>query len=153
MNDKSMDIKIRPMTIKDLPQVLAIENRVFSDPWPEEAFLDGQYHPDHHFIVAQKDSEITGYAAYYCDVGEARLTNIAVAPEYQRKSIAKKLLNYILDIVKKEKCEYIFLDVRPTNLAAIDLYKKYGFEKAYIRPGYYDNPPEDAFVMVRRLDD
>jgi [ribosomal protein S18]-alanine N-acetyltransferase len=153
MSDKSSEIEIRPMTVKDLPRVLAIEKRVFSDPWPKEAFLDAQYHPDHHFVVAQQDNEIMGYAAYYFDVGEARLTNIAVAPEYQRKSIAKKLLNYILDIVKKEKCEYIFLDVRPTNVAAIDLYKKYGFEKAYIRPGYYDNPPEDAFVMMRRLDD
>lgn len=152
MNTKSINIKIRPMNREDLRQVLAIENAVFSDPWPEEAFLQADLHPDHQFIVAQGDKRVVGYAAYYFDIGEARLTNIAVDPEFQRKSIAKKLLNYILDIVKKENCEYIFLDVRPTNLAAIDLYKKFGFEKAYIRPGYYDNPPEDAFVMVRRLD-
>jgi len=138
---------------KDLNDVLAIERKVFSDPWPEEAFIEGEFHPEHQFIVAQGDNGIMGYAAFYFDLGEARLTNIAVAPEYQRKSIAKKLINYILDTVKKADCEYIFLDVRPTNLAAIDLYKKFGFEKAYIRPGYYDNPPEDAFVMIRRLDD
>lgn len=153
MSEKSPKFKIRPMDGKDLNDVLAIERKVFSDPWPEEAFIEGEFHPEHQFIVAQGDNGIMGYAAFYFDLGEARLTNIAVAPEYQRKSIAKKLINYILDTVKKADCEYIFLDVRPTNLAAIDLYKKFGFEKAYIRPGYYDNPPEDAFVMIRRLDD
>jgi len=146
------ELKIRAMKPRDKEAVVAIENDVFSDPWPDFAFDRKNNDPNHKFIVAQSDKKIVGYAAYFVDLGEARLTNIAVASDCRRKSIAKSLLNYILDSVKKADCRFIFLDVRPTNKAAIDLYRKYGFEDAYIRPGYYDNPREDAIVMMKSLE-
>lgn len=151
MTNETIEIEIRPMAKSDIGAVISIENEVFTDPWPDEAFHEGLTFAEHQFIVAQRDSEVIGYAAYFVQMGEARITNIAVAPDYRRKSIAKKLINYILEIVGKTDCLYIFLDVRPSNQAAIDLYRKFGFEKAYIRPDYYESPPEDAMVMVRRI--
>ena len=146
-----MSLKIRLMTALDLPLVMGIETASFPDPWPRSAFedsLEGEYH---RILVAENESKIAGYASYYIELKEARLTNIAVAPDFRRKSIAKKLLEYILDVVKKAGGKYIFLDVRPGNQAAIDLYLKYGFYEAYRRPEYYKNPDEDALVMVKDL--
>lgn len=146
-----ISLKIRMITANDLPRIMAIEKASFTDPWPRSAFedsLDGVYH---RIIIAEIESEIAGYASYYIEMKEARLTNIAVAFDFRRKSIAKKLLEYILEVVKNAGCKYIFLDVRPSNLAAINLYLKYGFYEAYRRPGYYRNPSEDALVMVKDL--
>ncbi len=142
---------IRPMEERDVDAIVALESSIFSDPWPAETFRDGLDDSDHRFLVAEINGQIVGYAAYYVELGEGRLTNIAVIPEYRRKSIAKKILEHILDLVKKDKCKYIFLDVRPTNKAAIDLYVKYGFYEVYRRPRYYRVPAEDALVMVKNL--
>jgi len=148
---KNINLIIRPMEKDDLKLLVKLEEKIFTDPWPEVAFREGLKDPNHHFLVGEIEGEIVGYAAYYIELGEGRLTNIAVVPEFRRKTVAKKILDYILSIVKKAKCKYIFLDVRPTNKAAIDLYAKYGFHEAYRRPEYYQNPTEDAIVMVKDL--
>ena len=142
---------IRPMEKKDIDIVVSLESRIFSDPWPARAFIDGLRDNSHHFLVVEVDDSVVGYASYYIDMGEGRLTNIAVTPEFRRKNIAKKLLECILSIVVKAECKYIFLDVRPTNGAAISLYSKFGFYEVYRRPDYYLNPPEEAMVMVKDL--
>jgi len=142
---------IRLMTASDLKPVMNIETISFPDPWPRSAFEDSLGGEYHRVLIAEIEGEIAGYASYYIELKEARLTNIAVAPQFRRKSIAKKLLEYILDVVKNAGCQHIFLDVRPGNRAAISLYLKYGFYEAYRRPDYYKNPNEDALVMVRDL--
>ena len=144
---------IRPMKKNDVNTLILLESGIFPDPWPAEAFIEGLTDKYHKFIVAEVDGKIAGYASYFIDLGEGRLTNMAVAPDFRRKNIAKKLLECILELVEKAGCKYIFLDVRPTNEAAISLYCKYGFYEVYRRPGYYRTPVEDAIVMVRSLSD
>ena len=151
--DETLPINIRPMSANDLKKVLEIEKISFTDPWPESAFREGLTYPLHNFVVADHEGEIAGYASYYIELGEARLTNIAVAPEYRRKSIAKRLIKYILEVTAGAGCNYIFLDVRPSNKTAIDLYRKFGFFKLYDRPDYYSSPREDAAVMVKHLNE
>jgi len=150
---KEINPVIRPMERADINLLASLETSIFSDPWPAEAFAEGLDNSDHIFLIAELDKRIVGYASYYIEIGEGRITNLAVIPKYRRKAIAKKLLDYILGLVKKAKCKYIFLDVRPSNEAAIALYCKYKFYEVYRRPKYYQNPAEDAMVMVRNLDD
>lgn len=151
-SDRPLGLKIRPLKKKDLETVYNLEKASFSDPWPREAFLEGLDELyEHYFIVAECDGRIAGYAAYYIDIGEARLTNVAVDKAFRRKSIAKSLLNHIFTVVKNASCRHLFLDVRPSNKAAIDLYLKMGFSQAYVRPQYYESPPEDALVMVKEI--
>jgi len=153
VNSTKGQLVIRPLTRGDIAPIVLIEARIFSDPWPAIAFeeeLDSDYRG---VIVAEIDGLITGYAGYIVAAGECQLTNIGVAPEFRGKSIAKSLLNRILEIAKKAECEYIFLDVRPSNTAAINLYNRFGFIELYRRPGYYRIPPEDAIVMVKTLRD
>ena len=145
------NFRIRPMTAADVVKIALLEIEIFSDPWPEAAFAEELNRRGRGLIVAESDGIITGYAAYIAAFGEAHLTNIAVVPSYRGKNIAKLLLNSILGIAREAECENIFLDVRPTNKAAIGLYKRFGFHELYQRPNYYHSPVEDALVMVKNL--
>ena len=148
---KVENLEIRPMTAADVGKIALLETEIFPDPWPEAAFATELNQPDRGVLIAESDGLIMGYAAYITTFGEAHLTNIAVVPAYRGKNIAKLLLNSILRIAREAECEYIFLDVRPSNTAAIELYRKYGFQDLYRRPNYYHKPIEDASVMVKNL--
>lgn len=140
-------VDIRPMTADDIPRVIELENTLFSDPWPEAVFHEELTSNYSYPFVAQIDDHVVGYAMLWIGVDEGHLSNIAVAPEYQRKSVAKKLLSFILRLALNEGLGQILLEVRPTNAPAIALYEKFGFEKLAIRKKYYNDPVEDCLVM------
>jgi ribosomal-protein-alanine N-acetyltransferase len=150
-NIKESDIKIRPMVRADIDKVVLIETLIFSEPWPKAAFEEELEREERGIIVAEIKSVIVGYAGFITAAGEAHLTNMGVVPDFRGKGIAKTLLKCILEIAKKAESDYIFLDVRPSNTAAINLYSKFGFTELYRRPNYYRIPPEDALVMVKIL--
>jgi len=141
------------MTESDIDRVTLLEQKLFTDPWPKAAFEQDTDFDLGGFILAEIDGTLCGYAGYMIAMGEAHLINIAVAAEFRGKSIAKILLNRILEIAINAECFSIFLDVRPSNEAAISLYRKYGFIDLYRRPNYYHSPDEDALVMVKNLKD
>lgn len=143
--------KIRPMTAADVNEIVLMEIEVFTDPWPRAAFTEELDRQGRGVLIAESNGIITGYAAYIVGFGEAHLTNIAVAPAYRGKNIAKLLLNCIFGIAREAECENIFLDVRPSNKPAIELYRKFGFFELYVRPNYYHSPAENALVMVKNL--
>jgi ribosomal-protein-alanine N-acetyltransferase len=135
----------------DITAVALMELAIFSDPWPESAFFEILDNPDQHCLIAEYESTITGYGIYFYETGEAHLANIAVDPDFRGKSIAKKLLNRILEVTRETGCRNIFLDVRQSNLTAINFYRKSGFTEIYRREKYYQTPVEDAIVMVKSL--
>lgn len=141
------EITIREMTEEDLSEVVKYERELFTDPWPEAVFREDLISSYSHPYVIQLDNELAGYAILWVAVDEGHLTNIAVAPKYQRKSIAKKLLSFILRIANEMRLVQIILEVRPTNTPAIALYEQFGFEKLAVRKNYYRNPVEDCLVM------
>ena len=142
-------VTIRTMTEDDLSEVLLMENEIFLDPWSEQFFIDQFTDDGWASIVAENDGVIIGYVCYYVVPGDAHLTNIAVKEEFRRKSVAKQLLENILLIASDNECEFVLLEVRPSNLDAICFYEKFGFKILYRRSDYYHNPAEDAYVMVR----
>jgi [ribosomal protein S18]-alanine N-acetyltransferase len=144
-------MKIRPVRPSDLSTIALMETQMFTDPWPESSFVDCLENSDSGILIAEIDKIIAGYAVYFINLGEAHLANLAISPKYRGKSIAKSFINDILKIAKESKCEYIFLDVRPSNSAAISLYKKFEFYELYRKPGYYHSPLEDSLVMVKNL--
>lgn len=141
------------MTPNDLTRVLELERNIFPDPWPQSAFEDQFNDTNWGSIVALSGDTIIGYACYVTVDIEAHLTNIAVESDYRRKLVAYQLLATILQAVKKENCEHILLEVRPSNKSAISFYDKNNFKILYRRPGYYQNPSEDAYVMVHYFND
>jgi [ribosomal protein S18]-alanine N-acetyltransferase len=141
----------RDMTNGDLDEVVRLEALIFPDAWPESSFKEMLADKDWGALVAETDGRIVGYACYLVVVDEAHVANIAVHPDYRRKSVAKRLLDRILGIARDESCVQIFLEVRPSNTAARTFYEHAGFVELYRRPGYYRQPREDALVMVMPL--
>jgi len=145
-------VKIRPMAESDLKEIARLEKEIFSDPWPMRSFAEILADDQWESLVAEADGMTVGYACYMIVLNESHLANIASVPAYRRKSVAKQLLERILDTVKDRGCDLILLEVRPSNAEAIAFYEMYGFTMLYRRPNYYRRPAEDALVMVRYLD-
>ena len=148
-----MEAWLRPMDRSDLASVMALEEQIFPDPWPRPAFTGHLDTGDAGGLVAEIDGRIIGYACYHFDSGDAHLTNLAVAPEHRRKSVAMLMLGHILGLARQRACGLICLEVRSSNDQARRFYEAAGFRTFDRSPGYYDNPSEDALVMVRRVDD
>jgi ribosomal-protein-alanine N-acetyltransferase len=142
---------IRPMSESDFEAVTALEAVIFPDPWPREAFVEQLKDSSWGALVAEYDGRIIGYGCYLMVHNESHVTNIAVDPSWRRKSVARRLLERILEIVVDNKCEILLLEVRPSNMEARAFYAKYEFKELYRRPNYYRRPVEDALVMVRYL--
>ncbi len=140
------------MQFADLEKVVVLEHDVFPDPWSYNSFKEQVEDDGWGGFVAETEREIIGYACYYIAASESHLTNIAVAEEFRRKSVAKLLLDNIFNIVQEFRCEFLLLEVRPSNKEAIAFYEKYDFKLLYQRPRYYHNPLEDALVMVHYFD-
>lgn len=144
---------IRDMLAEDVPDVIKIEKEQFSDPWPESLFYDDIRSGDSYPLVVQNNNEIIGFAVLWVAVDEGHLTNIAVTQKYQRKSVARALLSYILRLAAGMKLALIVLEVRSSNSPAISLYESFGFEPLAIRKRYYQHPIEDALIMRKVLSD
>ena len=148
---KLVSVTVRPMVRGDLPEVMILERQLFSDPWPLSVFTDSLTQPDWYMVVAEADRAVVGYACFIIIADEGHLTNIAVARSWQRKSVAKQLLDHILQQMIRQECRYIVLEVRPSNTGAIAFYERHGFVTLYRRPNYYHSPVEDALVLIKYL--
>lgn len=147
-----MKINLRQMQPGDIEIIVGLEQQVFPDPWPKSAFEEILETEGWVSLVAEHRETVVGYAIYQMILDEAHLTNIAVHPDHRRKSVAKHLLDYILEAAKLKQCRVIFLEVRPSNTEARAFYQKHGFRELYRRPRYYNRPVEDALVLIRSLD-
>lgn len=130
-------------------QVYEIEKTCFSNPWSIhdlEAQVDNE---NSHFLVAFVDGKVAGYMGLQIFSGEGYVTNVAVLPEYRGRGIAKALIEKQFE----NKMDFITLEVRESNLPAINLYKKTGFENVGIRPNFYSNPTENAVIMTKYFDE
>lgn len=133
--------------IDDVKDIANIENNSFSTPWSEKAIRESM-DAGTIFYVACLNDKIVGYMGLSKVVGEGYVTNIAVLPEYRRLGIGEKILGYVIDNTKAE-LEFISLEVRVSNIAAISLYEKFGFERVGLRKRFYTNPQEDAIIMTK----
>ena len=147
------------MTLDDLPAVMEIDRLSFTLPWPERSFrfeLTGN--DASHLIVAESsvggEELIAGYLGYWQLVDEMHISTLAVHPEMRGRGIGERLLQAGLEQAWIQGAEMSTLEVRPSNEAAIALYRKYGFELVGRRRAYYQDNSEDALLMtLTRLSD
>jgi ribosomal-protein-alanine N-acetyltransferase len=132
---------IRHGNVEDVAAVAAIQNAS-----PEAAQWDPAEYLQHDFRVALCGTHIAGFlVARALAPGEIEILNLAVSPEFRRMGVGRALVASLLG-----SKDDIFLEVRPSNQAARNLYKSMGFEEVSSRPGYYRDPPESAIVMKFR---
>lgn len=139
---------IRELKQSEIPCIAEIERRCFSSPWSEESIKDSFANSSNHFYVAECDGVIAGYIGLSVIIDEGYILNVATLPDYRRRGIAKALINNIINIYN-EKLAFLTLEVRPSNMAAVKLYKSFGFEKAGERRDYYRNPRENALILTK----
>ena len=140
--------QIRPAQLADVPELAQLEPRCFSDPWSAAGFREMLSAPYIVGLIAEgKSRRIAGYIVARVIEDEGEILNLAVEPENRRKGIGALLLESGLDTLKKLGVEAVFLEVRISNQAAIDLYLSKGFRPIGQRHGYYRRPVEDAMVL------
>jgi len=150
-----MEILIEPMSSRELAEVLAIEMASFGTPWTQEMFENELARRDlsEAFVACLSDAgtppPVVGYICAWVVGDELHINNLAVDPHWRRRGIARTLLDAVLERGRVRGARRAFLEVRASNVEALALYRRHGFEVAGIRKGYYDHPVEDAVVMGR----
>lgn len=136
----------------DLSEVAELEKVCFRDPWSRASF-EGELRaaPASWCRVLRTGDRIAGYMIAWFIEDEAHLANIAVAPWARRRGCAQTMLDHLLREAYLRGSRMIVLEVRRGNDAAIALYDRNGFVVGGIRKNYYNNPREDALVMVRSM--
>ncbi|SDM67888.1 ribosomal protein S18-alanine N-acetyltransferase [Acetanaerobacterium elongatum] len=141
-------IEIVPFEAAHLETLAELERQCFSSPWSYEGLLEELSNPMAVFRVALVDGKVVGYIGMHHVVDEGYITNIAVFEEFRRKGIGRLLLQELKDYGKENDMAFITLEVRCSNLAAIELYRAEDFEVAGMRKGFYTGPTEDALIMT-----
>ncbi len=130
------DIIIRKMTAEDIDQVMVVENDAFTSPWSQDTFkaevTDNELAC---YLVVEQQQQIIGYAGMWLIL------------DGRRSGIGDKLLAALIQAAKENGAESMTLEVRAANIAAQQLYLKYGFQPYGIRPQYYSDTKEDAIIM------
>lgn len=175
----SEKIVIRRMTEADLDQVCGIENEAFSIPWSRKSFRDFIVRDDAVFLTASvcrdgdemsgshaadckssaeipaenDGSPIAGYIGFYGIPDEGDITNVAVRKDMRGRGIGGMLVSALISEASRRGISRIFLEVRESNDAAIHVYLKSGFRRVGLRKNYYDDPVENAVIMLRDEED
>ena len=137
-------MQIIPFEARHIPQLAALETECFSSPWTADGFAEELRNPQAHFLVAEQDSNAVGYIGVQEICGEAYITNIAVSAPCRRQGIASALLKAAADGAISRGCSFLTLEVRESNMQAIRLYERHGFQFVGIRKAFYRDPTEDA---------
>jgi len=145
---------LRPMTSADLSAVLRLEQELFGEEAWSRAMLRGelaQQPASRHYLVADDDGAITGYAGLLAAGSQGDVLTLAVAAGRWGQGTGSALLEALLAEAARRGCTEIFLEVRADNARAQQLYRRYGFVQIGIRRGYYQPSGTDALVMRKAL--
>lgn len=145
-----MSVVVLPFEEKFAPAAAEIEKACFSEPWSEKSLLSELKRADSVMLAATKGEIVIGWAGLEYVCGEGSVTNIAVSPEFRRMGAGEALTRALISECEGRSLFSLTLEVRPSNSAAISLYKKLGFCEIGLRPNFYSFPREDALMM--RLD-
>ncbi len=149
---KEPGLAFRPMQETDLADVMDIERRSYPHPWTRAIFSDC-LHAGYSCWVAERRNIIEGYGVLSVAAGESHLLNLCVQPGSQRQGIGLKILLHLISVARRHDADIIFLEVRPSNQAACELYRKNGFNELGTRKDYYPagDEREDALILARVL--
>lgn len=137
------------MVAADLDDVVEVEQRSFPYPWTYGVFADSLASGYRAWIARDSDGKVIAYALMMVVLDEIHLLNITVEPERQGQGLGKTLLNHLVTDARKLGCKFMFLEVRPSNIHALQMYRNFGFVVIGERRNYYPaaSGREDAIVM------
>lgn len=144
--------QVRAMTAQDLDHVMRIELAEYPFPWTRRIFADC-LNVGYRCCVGEVEGEFAGYGVMSHGSGEAHILNLCVAGEFQRRGLGRRLMSSMLEQASALGVATVFLEVRPSNRAAVELYEQLGFNEIGLRKDYYpaDNGREDALILALEL--
>ena len=146
-----MSVVIRRAEPRDAADMAALDKLCFASPWSLASFeqeLNGNKLA--LYIAAEDEDEgLIGYAGLWAVVDEGHITNIAVHPDYRNRGLGTLLLGRLIAVSEAGGVVPHTLEVRPSNTAALALYRKFGFQEEGRRKGYYEDNGEDALILWR----
>ncbi len=145
-------LRIAPLTLARIDEVLSIEALSFSDPWTREMFRSElEVGAGTYARLADRDGKLVGYLLAVLIEDEAHLGNLAVHPSERRSGVGQRLLDDLIQTARKGGIVRVTLEVRESNQIARNFYYQNDFIDIAMRKNYYRNPVEDAIVMLRGL--
>ena len=140
------------MVLADADKVYKIENESFFEPWTKKRLI--KEFEDNSFlkhIVFEKDGEVVGFYIISTIADLVEIFTIAVDSRYRGEGIGSQLLDHLIKYAEEVGASEIWLEASTKNIAAINLYQKYGFKIQTIRKNYYQKTGEDAYNMIRKI--
>lgn len=141
-------VEFRPLQGCELDEILPIENAIYPFPWTHANFVDS-FASGYSFWGCRVIGELVGYFVLMKVVDEAQLLNIGVAEKRQGMGFGASLLRQAIRVAQEAGADSMLLEVRPSNVRALALYRRFGFRQIGLRRGYYpsEGGREDALVM------
>lgn len=142
-----LDVQIRWMIRRDMPEVLDIENHCFEFAWTEEDFLCCLRQRNCIGMVAERQERIIGFMIYELLKHQLHVLNFAVAPWNRRQGVGFQMVDKLVHKLSQQRRHEILLEVRESNLPAQLFFREQGFFATSVLRGYYEDTTEDAYQM------
>jgi [ribosomal protein S18]-alanine N-acetyltransferase len=143
-------VHIRWMIRRDMPDILAIENRSFEFPWSEEDFINCLRQRNCIGMVAEHDDRVVGFMIYELNKTRIQVLNFAVSERVRRRGVGKQMMAKLVAKLSSQRRSRITLEVRETNLPAQLFFRTEGFRAVSVLRSFYSDTPEDAYLMQYR---
>ena len=152
--ESMVELRFRRMKLEDVEQVYAIDVLSFALPWSERSyrFELTENRNSRTWVAEALDghgrAQVVGMIVVWVILDEAHVATIAILPEFRRMHIGQRLLALALEDAVQSGATQAYLEVRRTNLAAQNMYQRFGFIVNGVRPRYYLDNGEDALLMM-----
>ena len=148
--DFEINVHIRWMIRRDMPEVLSIENNSFEFSWSEDDFIRCLRQRNCIGMVAEYDERVVGFMIYELHKDQLHVLNFAVRPDVRRRGVGRQMVEKLVGKLSQQRRTRVLLEIRETNLAAQVFFRNLGFMATTVLRDYYDDTTEDAYVMQYR---
>ncbi len=146
------DLTFRQMALEDISDVIQLENEVYQFPWTDRIFKDC-IRVGYDCWLAHLGNTVVAHAVISIAAGESHILNLSVTRNHQGKGIGKQFIQFLLNIARNKRAQIMMLEVRPSNIRAINCYSSAGFNEIGCRKDYYPAPngKEDALLFAKQI--
>jgi len=146
------DLTFRQMALEDICAVIQLENEVYQFPWTDRIFKDC-IRVGYDCWLAHLGNTVVAHAVISIAAGESHILNLSVTRNHQGKGIGKQFIQFLLNIARNKRAQIMMLEVRPSNIRAINCYSSAGFNEIGCRKDYYPAPngKEDALLFAKQI--
>src|SRR3954469_4333396 len=148
---RQLPVHIRWMIRRDMPSVLAIEQECFEFPWYEDDFVRCLRQRNCIGMVAEASERVVGFMIYELHKHRLHVLNFAVQEQFRRRGVGSQMAKKLIAKLSHDRRSRVMLEIRETNLSAQLFFRSLGFRAVSVLRQFYEDTPEDAYLMQYRL--